>query len=423
MRIRKSVRIWGAIVGLLAIGMAAAYCLWPRTRLNVILVTLDTTRADRIGCYGYPRARTPALDALAERGILFEAARTPIPVTLPAHASMLTGLYPPEHGLHSNSRARLGAKVPCLTEILRDAGYDTGAFVGSFVLNSKFGLNRGFQTYDDDLSSSESSNPLADRRRSGRVVVDSALAWLQSPRERPFFCWVHLYDPHFPYEARQETFGEEFVERPYDAGIAFADRQVQRLRDFLRDKQLEETTLVIVAGDHGESLMEHNEPEHGFLLYDSTLRVPFILSGPKFFKSGARVSTPVSLADLMPTVLDCLELPLRTPTSGQSLKQALIGQSIASRPLYAETDIPFLDNRWAPLHAVVSGNWKYIETTRAELYDLSKDAAESQNLVESESSQASEMRRLLHEIWGKMKPRDANSVSLSAEERRIMESL
>lgn len=410
-------------LGLLAIGLGLAFSFWPRPRLNVILITLDTTRADHIGCYGYQRARTPAMNALANDGVLFERAYAPVPVTLPSHASMLTGLYPPEHGLHLNGRGRLGDTIPVLAEILRSAHYETGAFIASFVLNSKFGLDRGFQHYDDQFAEAGASEDPVHQRRDGRKVMDNALAWLKERKAKSFLCWIHLYDAHGFYDARPKIFGSEFVRNPYDAGIAYMDLQIQRLREFVKSRKIADRTLIIIVGDHGEDLMEHQELQHGHQIYDTTLRVPLIFSGSPSVKSGARVSDPVSLVDLMPTILDCLHLRQPGRTTGRSVKAALDGRKIESRPCYAETDLPFLENRWAPLRGLVTERWKYIETTRSELFDMINDPNETQNLVETQPDTFQEIRNIFEEFTGQMVPREASAVNLTVNEQQILESL
>ena len=335
-----------AVLGLLALGVGLVFVFWPRSRLNVILVTLDTTRADHVGCYGYRAGLTPALDSLAESGVVFERAYAPVPLTLPSHASLLTGLYPPEHGLHDNGIGRLADDIPSLAEILSDRRYETAAFLSAFVLNSKFGLNRGFQTYDDDLSGTPQADSFSRRRRDGRSVMDAALDWLQHRGARPFFCWVHLFDAHAAYDVRQSQYGNRFLEQPYDAGIAAEDAQVWRLMAFLKKRGLADKTLLVVAGDHGEGLMEHGEQEHGWMLYEHAVHVPLIISGPECVKAGNRVRTPVSLVDVTPTVLDCLAVDQKVPMSGRSLKRSLLGDDPDPRPCYAETDRPYLEH-WA----------------------------------------------------------------------------
>ena len=314
----------------------------------MLLITLDTTRADRLGCYGYAPALTPALDALAAEGVLFERAYTPAPLTLPSHASMMTGLYPPEHGLVTNGRGRLEKNIPTLAETLRDAGYDTGAFVGSFVLHAKFGLQRGFTAYDDDMTNTDPTEYGLHRQRDGRRVVDSALAWLKQPRHGPFFCWVHLYDAHDPYRAHADEFGDRFIDRPYDGEIAYVDQQIQRLVKHLQANQLWERTLIVVVGDHGESLGEHDEEEHSLTLYNSVLQVPCLWTGRGATAAGRRVPQPVSLVDLRPTLLQTVGLRDPGRSSGRSLYAALSDGDIAAGDCYSATDDPLLEHGWSP---------------------------------------------------------------------------
>ena len=407
------------LLGLLA---TAVVWFWEPQQFNVILVTLDTTRADRIGCYGYQAALTPSLDAMAVNGVLFERAYTPVPLTLPAHTSLLTGLYPPEHGLHVNGMGRLASEIPVLAEILKKRNYSTAAFLSAFVLNSKFGLNRGFQTYDDDLSQTTQAESFLHRRRDGRSVMDAALGWLQTLRGQPFFCWVHLYDVHGEYDARESLFGDRFSQQPYDAGIAVQDQQLGRLIEFLKSRGLTQQTLVIVVGDHGEGLMDHGEQEHGMFLYESAVRVPLVISGLPSVKSGHRVSTPVSLVDLMPTVLDCLAVGQKFTLSGRSLKPSIQGADLEPRPCYLETDAPF-EYHWAPLRALIMGRHKFIQTARPEFYDLIDDPGEIHNLADSTGSERQDLENRLDEMLASFTPRAAGSLHLSAKEKQILSSL
>lgn len=419
-RIRRQSAAAMALLGIVAI--AVTVWVWPQQKLNVILVTLDTTRADRIGCYGYKTALTPALDSIAANGVLFEKAYTPVPLTLPSHATMLTGLYPPEHGLHVNGMGHLASEIPALAEILQQRNYSTGAFLSAFVLNSKFGLNRGFQTYDDDLSKTTQADSFLHRRRDGRSVMDAALSWLQERTSQPFFCWIHLYDAHGEYDARESVFGDRFVREPYDAGIATQDLQVARLTEFLKKRGLAKQTLVIIVGDHGEGLMEHGEQEHGMLLYESAVRVPLIISGPPFVKAGRRVPSPVSLVDLMPTVLECLAVGKTFSLSGRSLKSSIQGAELQPRPCYLETDAPF-EYHWAPLRALITSRHKFIQTTHKELYDLIDDPGETHNLIASGDSERQDLENTLDEMLASFEPRSAGSLHLSAKEKQILASL
>ncbi len=403
---------FGAIV-LAVVVLCGRELVWP-ARPNVILITLDTTRADHLGAYGYQQGLTEIFDEFAEQGVTFERAYAPAPLTLVSHTTMLTGLYPPEHGLRLNGAGRLSDEIPLLPDLLRRHGYDTGAFVAAFVLDSKFGLERGFDVYDDDLSGTRIAGHSTDRRRDGQSVVDSALAWLKQRTARPFFCWIHLYDAHDPYDPRPGLFGEKFAERPYDAGIAVEVQQLQRVLAFLRERKLMEKTLVVVAADHGEGLGDHSEEEHSMLVYNTTLHVPLVMAGPRTYcQPGHRVTEPVSLADLTPTLLDLLKIPTPGHVSGRSLRAALAGESLSSRPCYAETEAPFRGNHWCPLHTVIAGPWKYIHTTRPELYDLDTDPGETTNLVTSAVDQLREMKAVLEVMQEHFVPARAGNLNLS----------
>ncbi|MFO0916914.1 MAG: sulfatase-like hydrolase/transferase [Planctomycetaceae bacterium] len=429
MRLIFSRRLPVIALGFTLLAMVLALYLRPRPRLNVIFLTLDTVRSDHLGCYGCAFAETPAIDELAQQGVLFQRAYTPVPLTLPAHASLLTGCNPPVHGLFLNGRGRLGNAIPVLSEILQKRGYDTAAFVASYVLNSKFGLKRGFQRYDDEPVWTEVPEPSRYPRRDGAAVMSSAIDWLRGRNSRPFFCWIHLYDAHADpeshYDTRERLFGDQFRERPYDAGIAYVDRQVAELQQFLQNEKMAERTILVLVGDHGEGLMEHAEREHGYLLYDSTIRVPLIVAGPTFVQRGHQVPQLVSLVDLMPTVLDCLNIKQSSPTCGRSLRATLSGRSIATQSCYAGTDAPFEFSGWAPLRAVVNDRWKYIETSRPELYDLAQDPQELHDLAAEQPERRQELADALHSLQQQMSRRavSTSEVQLTSKERRKLESL
>lgn len=412
--------------GVCALALAGVWHLRSRSRpsWNVILVTFDTTRADRFGVYGRPHPLTEAFDRFAEQGVVFDRAYAPVPLTLPSHASMLTGLYPPEHGLRVNGSGALGRSVPLLTSLLKQRGYETGAFVAAFVLNSKFGLNRGFDVYDDDLSDAEAHGEHSfDRRRPGEKVVDSALKWLGGRTTRPFFCWIHLYDAHAPYDARAEQFGDEFASQPYDAGIAVEVQQLARVLRFVDDRGIRDRTVIVVAGDHGEGLGEHGEEEHGSLLYNTTLRVPWAIRAPRDCRPGHHVAEAVSLVDLAPTLLDLLGMPAPKEMRGRSLRAAMKGERLPPRACYAETDAPFLDNRWCPMRAVITERWKYVHTTRGELFDLEQDPNETENRWETDVERRDALHATLEEMQRQFVPLSAGNVPLSENDRRILESL
>lgn len=349
---------------------------------NVLLVTLDTTRRDRIGCYGYARGRTPAIDSLAARGALFEDAVTSVPLTLPSHATLLTGVYPPRHGIRDNGRHALAAEHATLAEILKANGYDTAAFIGCFVLDARFGLDQGFDAYDFQVSSSGLRPKMPDfNERPASDVTDAAIRWLagrpETSKRPPFFMWVHYFDPHQPYESPLAG-DAAFAGRPYDAEIAFVDAQIGRLLADIARRGLAERTLVVVAADHGEALGEHGEPTHGLFLYESTIRVPLILSCPTLFPGPCRVNDQVvGLADVFPTLLDLLGIAAPGSVDGRDLVGAAADPA---RAIYIETHSPFYLAGWSPLEGLRTHGSKYILAPEPEMYDLAADASESANL-------------------------------------------
>jgi arylsulfatase A-like enzyme/cytochrome c-type biogenesis protein CcmH/NrfG len=327
-------------------------------------------RADRLGAYGDGSARTPVMDALAARGARFTNAFAVAPITLTSHASMLTGRYPPGHGARHNGM-RIDPDVPTMAEVLSRSGFATAAFVGAFPLDRRFGLNRGFQTYGDQMP--RGADGRAANERPGAAVVDQALTWLDEKRGQRFFLWVHLFEPHAPYgEARS---GPSVAER-YGDEIAESDRQIGRLLAGLR--QAEASTLIAVASDHGEAFGEHGEIAHSIFVYDTTLRVPWLLAGPGV--SPQVVGAPVSLVDLAPTVMARLS---SSPfdADGVDLGGVLDGRPAADRTLYAESFAPLLDFGWSPLRAVRAGGWKYIAAPTPELYHVAEDGAEIRNAL------------------------------------------
>ncbi|MBN2561207.1 MAG: tetratricopeptide repeat protein [Phycisphaerae bacterium] len=394
---------------------------------NVLLITLDTTRADHVGCYGYSEALTPALDELAAKGVLFEQAFSSVPMTLPSHATIMTGLQPPEHGLRVNGEDRLDPSFVTLAAALRDQGYDTGAFIASFTLDSQNGLDQGFNTYDDDLTAAyphHADEPLT-AYRPGDLVTDSALAWIEQRNEdQPFFCWVHLFDPHKPYFAHDVLRDTRYAgQETYDAEIAFMDRQVRRLTDFLREEGLVENTLVVAVADHGEGLDEHREPTHGYMVYETTLSVPLIISQPGKIKAGHRVGAMVSLTDLLPTILDCLGLKAMDDLPGRSLKGALLGEEIESIPCYAESYLPYSFYGWSPLFSLTTPRWKYIHSRRRHLYDRQADPGELANLATDRPDIVAQLAEELEEIRKAMVVHVAEKVSLSPEDRARLDAM
>ena len=417
-------------IGTILLTVLAAWLLWrgkgemrPRTTrpLNLLLISIDTLRPDHLGSYGYAPAQTPNIDSLAARGVRFTDAVTVSPLTLPAHTSLLTGTFPAYHGVQDNGGFYLNTKAVTLAKTLRDAGYRTGAFVGAFVLDSRWGLNQGFDYYFDHFDVTTAPEGGMDRvQRRGNEVADQALEWLSSDEERPFLAWVHLYDPHAAYEAPQ-SFASRFPPTSvgaYDAEIAFADAQVGRLIDRLsRDGRLDHT-LVVIVGDHGESLGEHGEEQHGFFLYDATLRIPLILFGGGLTAHVAR--DQVRIVDVMPTVLDLMGLPIPPVVQGLSLRPVTDGKRLELLA-FSETWYPRYHYGWSELIAVSDGRYKFILAPRRELYDTQADPGETTDLSLANSSRADAMegalRRMQARVTGTTTFRAPQKIGADAEER------
>jgi arylsulfatase A-like enzyme/Flp pilus assembly protein TadD len=384
-----------AATAITAAATAAAAQTPEESAPNVVLITIDTLRADHLGCYGYKQIKTPNIDALAADSSRFERAYTPVPVTLPSHAAMLTGTYPMLSGIHDFSANKLSPQQVTLATVLKHAGYVTGAVVASAVLDSRFGLNQGFDFYYDhfDFSRLEESN-LDEMERPGNVVADQALDWLGKNSQKKFFLWMHLYDPHYPYRP-PEPYSREYASQPYDGEIAFADEQVGRLLRFLKDKGLYQNTVIVLSGDHGESLGEHGEKTHGFFIYNATMHVPLIVHLPG--KSATKtVADPVSLVDLMPTVLAATGLDIPSQVQGRSLLSSLRGEkSDRDRILYGETFLPRLHFNWSELRGAENAKYHFIDAPRSELYDLTKDPGELHNLFPEKKAVGEEMRAKL----------------------------
>lgn len=357
-----------------------------RDRLNLVVVTLDTTRADRLGAYGNANVETPAFDRLAREGVLFEQAVSVAPLTLPAHASMFTGKFPPEHGIRDNGGFFLGADQETLAEILKARGYRTGGFVSAFVLDGKWGIDQGFDTYFDDFDLSKSKQmSLGSIQRPANEVIDKVLPWIDEVKDSPFFAWVHLYDAHSPYRP-PEPFATTYAAHPYNGEIAFADSQMARILDRLDALQLTDRTVVMVLGDHGESLGDHGEAAHGFFIYNSVTQVPFVVRAPFSQARARRVADPVRSVDVLPTALDLLGLAAPANISGASLAPLMTGTPELGLDAYSEAMYPLHHYGWSELRALRSGRYKVIDAPRPELYDIDRDPQEATNLYESRRS-------------------------------------
>jgi len=363
---------------------------------NLLVVTLDTTRADRVGSYGHAPARTPRFDALAARGLRFERAATVVPLTLPAHSSLFTGTFPGRHGVRDNGGYYLGDEQQTLAELLRARGYRTGGFVSAFVLDSRWGIAQGFERYFDefDLAKFEQQAGMDAIQRPGNETVDEALRWLGAERGRPFFAWVHLYDAHTPYAAPR-AYTAAFprtLEGAYDGEIAFADAQLGRLLDALeRDGRLASTVVAVLA-DHGEMLGEKHELTHGFFVYDASVRIPAAIAGPGL--SPRVVPDQVRIVDVMPTLLELLAVPSPPQVQGASLLPLLRGERLNLTAL-SESWFPRFHYGWSELVAIQDERFKLIRAPRRELYDLQRDPRETQDLAGSDPGRVATLERAL----------------------------
>jgi arylsulfatase A-like enzyme/Flp pilus assembly protein TadD len=365
--------------------------------LNLVVVTLDTTRADRLGCYGFKGVETPNIDGLARDGIVFDHATATVPLTFPSHSSIFTGLVPPHHGVRDNGGFFLDDSRVTLAERLHERGFTTGAFVGAWVLERKWGLAQGFDEYSDafDLSKYKVVS-LGTVQKRGDEVMDNALKWLDSVESRRFFAWVHLYDPHSPYDP-PEPFASRYPSQPYLGEIAYADQVVGRLVGWLRQKALIDKTLVVVTADHGESLGDHGESTHAYFVYDATTHVPLVVRTPWGLRG--RRAAQVSSVDIMPTVLDLLNLPPQPGIDGRSLAREILDPAAESdRTAYSETYFPRYHFGWQHLRAVRSRAYKYIDAPEPELYDLAQDPGETKNIYRAFSARAEPLRKRLEEL-------------------------
>jgi len=367
-------------------------------RLNVLLITIDTLRADYLSCYGAKKVQTPFIDSLAEEGILFASATAHNVVTLPSHTNILTGSYPVYHGVRDDIGFRLDQRYLTLAEILKKEGYKTAAFVGAFVLDSRFGLDQGFDLYDDFYGATEGLVEFSMVERRGEKVVEPALEWLKLNRESLWFCWVHLFDPHIPYRPPQ-PYDERYKEDPYAGDVAYADNCLGKLLEYIREKDLARETLIVFTADHGEGLGEHKERTHGIFAYNSTLHVPLIFSQSRLFPEPKVISQRVRHIDILPTILDIVKTDVPRQVQGRSLLPLMRNpKKWKVDDSYFEAMTAYLDSNWAPLQGILSGNFKYIDLPAKELYDVESDPREEKNLAQPENSLAKELDSKLKKI-------------------------
>jgi choline-sulfatase len=393
----------------LALG-ALVSCSRPRTSsnqpatqdlrpFNVVLVTIDTLRPDHLHCYGYSKIETPTLDSLATSGALFENAVTQTPLTPPSHASIFTGLYPTVHHVRDTGGFILGPSTTLAT-ILHQQGWDTAAFVSSAVLKKQFGFSQGFNVYDDQMPKpSNIRDVVEDPERRAGDTVDRAIHWLDAQSGRPYFLWVHLYDPHQPYQP-PSPFKEKYKDRAYDGEIAYADRELGRLFEAVHNKKSPaEKTMVAVMSDHGESLREHGEYTHGVFLYDATLRIAFLMSGPGV-PAGVRVKQQARTVDFLPTILELMGGQAPPSIQGASLLPSFTGSETPTAVSYAETLYPKINMGWAELRAIRTNHWKYVRAPKPELYDLSLDPAETTNVIQTHAVERERFEAQLKAVVG-----------------------
>lgn len=413
-----TVRLRVGVAALSLAGLCLAGCRPPAARTfdNVILVTLDTTRADALGAYGNRRVQTPVLDAMARRGHLFENAYSHAPITLPSHSSILSGVVPTQHGVRNNIAYSLPPEARTLAERLHDAGLATGAFVSSFILDRRFGLDAGFDVYEDKIVHYD---PEASKRdivtRRAATTTDLFLAWL-SERKGRFFGWVHFYDAHSPYDPPL-PFRDAYADDPYLGEIASMDLEIGRIVRYLESHGLAERTLVVVTADHGESFREHGEQTHGFFCYAATTHVPLILSHPVYGRPGRRYSHLVQSIDLAPTILEALGLPADPSLPGLTLART------DRRTVYSEAMIPYEDFYLSPVHALRDGNYSFYLSSDRELYDLRRDPGETRNLVDDEPERAQAFEIDLRGRLAAAAARAASTVHLDQESIRLLASL
>jgi choline-sulfatase len=410
----------------------------PRHRPNVLLVTIDTFRADRLGT-----GVAPALDRLAASALDFTSARTAVPLTLPSHTTILTGLLPPEHGVRDNGADALNDAHQTTAQLLKNAGYRTAAFIGAFVLDRRFGLARGFDTYDDQIPRDPNATERLEAERPASEVVDRAIAWLDRSAPgtmapgtlapgtlAPFFLWIHLYDPHAPYNPPREFIRATSIEprvpsieQRYEGEIRYADAQIARVFEWLNAHAMREHTLIVVAGDHGEGLGEHGERTHGMLLYDSTLRVPLIVSS--WGSVAAKREEPVSLADIAPTIVHAAGVTVPNTMKGRDLlggrgKVSGTGRTdgtVGMADLYAETEYPHVAG-WSPLQALTDGRWMAIKSGGSTaVYDLPIDPRETRDVATAQPSIVAAMGARINSIRQRATNTDGRAVSSDAAER------
>jgi choline-sulfatase len=430
MRKRWIVGAGGAAAVALAAVLVFVFANRKSVPLNLLLISVDTLRPDHLGAYGYKDAETPAIDRLAREGVTFDDVISSVPLTLPSHASMLTGLSPLAHGVRDNANFKLGEDFVTLAEVLRANSYSTFAAVGAFVLNRRFGVGQGFASYDDDMSKGRQPSDLGYPERTADRVSASALTWLGTARE-PFMLFLHYYDPHYTYDP-PAAFRDVAGGNLYDGEIAFTDQEIGKVIAYLRERRLLARTLVVFTSDHGEGFNEHGEETHGLLLYNGTLKVPLIIRVPERSRlaeragktlRGTRQRQPVQVVDIFPTVLDILGYSQMTGVDGRSLVPMVEGKTLPPVVAYFESMTSYFAYRWCPLRGVRFNEWKYIFAPEEELYDVVKDPGEAVNLAAANRGKTEELKAALFEAAREEHEVKAAAAKLNAREARQLRAL
>lgn len=386
--------------------------------MNVVLITLDTVRADHLHCYGNKKIKTPNIDALAASGVLFEKAVAQTPLTQPSHASMFTGENPNVHNVRDTGGFALQPSSVTMATILQRHGWDTAGFISASVLTRMFGFNQGFATYDDQLEHRKSQDPVS--TRAADVTADHAIRWLHQQSGKPFFLWVHFYDAHFPYDPPAQ-FRKQYPQDPYDAEIAFEDQQLGRVLDAVKQKSPTGKTLIVLLSDHGEGLGDHGEYDHGVFLYDSTVRIAWIMAGPGV-PTGVRVQQQAREIDLLPTVLDLIGGQPSSSVQGTSLVPAFSGKTVPSNYSYEETLYPKINMGWSELRGIHTPHWMYIRAPRPELYDLDQDPGELNNIIDAHPKEYRELDAQLKKA-SRLGDSGTETVALKQMDQQTMDQL
>jgi arylsulfatase A-like enzyme/Flp pilus assembly protein TadD len=401
----------------------------PDNNQNLIVIIVDTLRADHLGCYGYDKIETPAIDGLARKGFLFSNAYCQVPITFPSHVSIFTSTYPFYHGARDNGRYIVDDGLITLAELLNQQGYRTAAFVGAFPLDSRFGLNQGFEHYDDFIEQrNQDTKRLVFAERKAEDVLQPALIWLKEKHKQKFFLWLHFFDPHSPYSPA-EPFRSKYKNSLYDGEIAYVDSIIEKLFIEMEKLKIEQNTIIVLTSDHGEGLGEHEEDTHALLLYNSTLHIPLIIKAPQFSTMPAIIPHLVRSIDIMPTILDLLNInrPAKQ-IQGSSLVPLMLHKKQTSEPSfsYFETYYPQLNYNWSALRGIMSLEWKLILGPKPELYHLKDDPLELKNIYHQEKDKVRELREVMERTISKNTPSarpDVHQMELDAESRKKLKSL